>query len=233
MPESKPHSYEGHQAASAACLDSNLQLPGAAQGQAGGAVGVALLQTDHAPRRSPSSSNSSWGIDSARAKLRKISPGSKLSDSLGTMESLDSAGALQPPALTFAQLLQQEAKRSAQNTLPGAGVSLSQMTYALRALPELTDKERIARFMDAIHEARPGKQYARTCEPGSSASSDLRSKTAMPEVPEQQAANELHQGVYVGDTLSSCASSSSASTAGESMVQYFVTSAGGKQCKCR
>ena len=76
-----------------------------------------------------------------------VSPGSRASGSLGTMESLDSASALQPQAATFAQLLQQQNERAARSraALSSAGpagtlgslskLSASQMARALSLLP--------------------------------------------------------------------------------------------------
>ena len=119
--------------------------------------------------------SSVWGTDSAEAfpefvhaDMLGFSPGSR--HSLDTLEeSLDSASALQPHAPTFAHLLQQQnehaARSRAAQSNPGTSgtvgrLSASQMAYALSALPKISDRERMARFMAALQESRPRASLA-------------------------------------------------------------------------
>ncbi len=123
----------------------------------------------------PLAHSSIWGTDSAEAfpefvhaDMLGFSPESR--HSLDTLEeSLDSASALQPHAPTFAHLLQQQNEHAARTRAaqhnPGTSgtvgrLSASQMAYALSALPKISDKERMARFMAALQESRPRASMA-------------------------------------------------------------------------
>ena len=113
-----PHELARH--SSPAARASSAQLPSAARGASQAAAPAQdVPEALHASQRAYSSS---WGSDSHKGsaaaavaellKLPKLLSDSNGSSTQGT-ESLDSASALQPPALTFAQLLQQQSERIA------------------------------------------------------------------------------------------------------------------------
>ena len=150
---------------SVACLAAASVLPTCAHdGHLSSLPDPPYLQLCQMARQTPS-----FGTDSpedspilTQADHLRMFPSSGTSGSSGTtMESLDSASALQPCVPTFAQMLQQQNERAAQNqaALDNVGssekLSPSQMASALSALPKLSDTERMARFMAALQEARP------------------------------------------------------------------------------
>ena len=113
-----PHELARH--SSLAARASSREVPSAARGANRAATPAwDVPEGLHTSQRAYSSS---WGSDSHKGsaaaavaellKLPKLPSDSNGSSTQGT-ESLDSASALQPPALTFAQLLQQQSERIA------------------------------------------------------------------------------------------------------------------------
>ena len=113
-----PHELARH--SSPAARASSTQVPDAAQSASRAAAPA--QDVPEALDTSQRAYSSSWGSDSHKGsaaaavaellKLPKLPSDSNGSSTQGT-ESLDSASALQPPALTFAQLLQQQSERIA------------------------------------------------------------------------------------------------------------------------
>ena len=120
LQRSTPLSHELARHSSPAARASSAQVPSAARGASRAASPARdVPEALHTSQRAYSSS---WGSDSHKGsaaaavaellKLPKLPSDSNGSSTQGT-ESLDSASALQPPALTFAQLLQQQSERIA------------------------------------------------------------------------------------------------------------------------
>ena len=95
---------------------------------------------------------------------------------------------------------------------PGPRMSASQLTYALSTWPELSEQERMARFMAALHVTRPGT----AADPSSHETADMLSSVLSGSPAERQPlrdAPEQHV-LYQGSPDSSLCASRQASSAG-------------------
>ena len=163
-----------------------------------------LTQHSQLVEQAPSST---WGTDSAEAfpevahaDMLGPSPRSRHSGSLATMEeSLTSASALQPHAATFAQLLQQQEERAALGSAGPSGalgrLSASQLANALSALPQLSDIERMARFMAALQESRPRGAPAPAARSNASVLPSIQSQQLLHGLSEMCGTQDSPQGV--------------------------------------